>query len=111
MNVVKVLFILPLFFVKVAIGAVCEYDYVVNELKQNCTGLNQELQKIKTYGTVNTVVTGVGTVAAGGALYAGIKKKDFDKKAEDLANKMNNIENMSDEDFLVFLKDMENMKK
>jgi len=106
MNVVKVFLFLPLFFAKVALGDGCEYAYVVNELRQNCTGINQELQKIKTKETVNTVVTGVGTVAAGGALYAGIKKKDIDKKAEELAKKMDDIENMSDKDFMVLLKDM-----
>ena len=51
-------------------------------------------------------MTGVGTVAAGGALYAGIKKKDLDAKAEELDKKMQNIENLSDAEFVKFLKEM-----
>lgn len=87
-------------------GDNCEYRQIIDELKQNCMGINSELQQIKKYETANTVVTGVGTVAAGGALYAGIKKKDFDKKAEALAKQMENIANMSDKDFIRFLKEM-----
>lgn len=83
----------------------CEYEYIANELQQNCSGINAELKQIKTYSTVNTVITGVGTVAAGGALYAGIKKKDLDKKAEELVKKMDNVENMSDAEFVDFLKE------
>jgi len=84
---------------------ICEYEYIVNELRQNCSGINAELKQIKTYSTANTVITGVGTVAAGGALYAGIKKQDLDKKAEELIKKMDNVENMSDAEFVDFLKE------
>lgn len=107
MKKINLFFIVPLFFAHVAYGSdVCEYEYVVNDLRQNCTGINAELQEIKTYETANTVVTGAGTVAAGGALYAGIKKNDLDKKAEELAKKMEDIENMSDSEFVSFLKEM-----
>lgn len=107
MKIIKILFFLPIFFTSISYASdVCEYDYVVNELRQNCTGINAELKEIKNYGTVNTLVTGAGTVAAGGALYAGIKKEDFDKKAEELTKKMENIENMSDSEFVSFLKEM-----
>jgi hypothetical protein len=85
---------------------VCEYEYIANELRKNCSGIGMELQEIKKYSTANVIVTGVGTVAAGGALYAGIKKKDFDKKAEELEKKLENIENMSDADFVALLKEM-----
>lgn len=107
MKVAKILFLLPVFFINSSYGSdACEYGYVVSDLRQNCTGINAELQEIKTYGTVNTIVTGAGTVAAGGALYAGIKKKDIDKKAEELEKKMENIKNMSDSEFVGFLKEM-----
>ena len=107
MKIINVLFFLPLFLSNVAYGLDgCEYDYLANELRQNCAGINAELQEIKNYEVANTVVTGVGTLAAGGALYAGIKKKDFDKKAEELVKKMDNIENMSDAEFIAFLKEM-----
>ena len=107
MKFISFLFFTALFLTNASYGSdACEYEYVVNDLRQNCTGINAELQAIKTYETVNTVVTGVGTVAAGGALYAGIKKKDFDKKAEELSKKMENVQNMSDAEFVVFLKEM-----
>ena len=100
-------FLLPFFTLNSAYADdACEYDYIVNELRQNCIGISTELQQIKKYEIADTVVTGVGTVAAGGALYAGIKKKDFDKKAEELSKKLDNIENMSDAEFMVFLKEM-----
>lgn len=95
------LFVLPAFA-----GDGCEYEYLANVLREDCSGINAELQEIKKYETANTVVTGVGTVAAGGALYAGIKKKDFDRKAEELAKQMENIANMSDKEFVTFLKQM-----
>lgn len=108
MKIMNLLFFLPLFLSNVAYGLdTCEYDYIVSELRKNCTGINAELQEIKNYETANTIVSGAGTVAAGGALYAGIKKTDIDKKAEELAKKMDNIENMSDAEFVSFLKEME----
>ena len=107
MKITSLLFFLPLFLSDVAYGLdTCEYDNVVGELRKNCTGINVELQEIKNYETANTIVSGTGTVVAGGALYAGIKKKDIDKKAEELAKKMDNIENMSDTEFAAFLREM-----
>ena len=107
MKIISFLFFISLFLTNASYGSdACEYEYLVNTFRHNCTGINAELQEIKTYETVNTVVTGVGTVAAGGALYAGIKKKDFDKKAEELVKKMENVQNMSDAEFVVFLKEM-----
>ena len=90
---------------------VCRYEYIANELKQSCAGINVKLQEIKKFGTINTVVTGIGTAAAGGALYAGIRKKDFDKKAEYLIKQMQNIKNMSDQEFINFLRGMANYKE
>ena len=88
----KIFNILALLFAFTVTGAfgqdACQYEFIASELRQNCSGINAELQSIKKYGVVNTVVTGVGTVAAGGALYAGIKKKDFDRKAEELVKKI-----------------------
>lgn len=101
------LFIFLFFETTCAFGqSACEYNYIASELKQNCSGIYFDLQEIKKYATANVFITGVGTVAAGGALYAGIKKKDFDKKAEELIKKMESIENMSDAEFVAFLKEM-----
>ena len=86
--------------------AECMYNNIAQELKNNCLGIHAELQNIKKYEIANVAVTGVGTLAAGGALAAGIKKKDLDKKAAELETKLKNIQNMSDADFMKFLKDM-----
>ena len=107
MRILNVGILLSVFISLEAFGQnACEYARIASDLRQNCAGINTELQNIKRLSTINTVVTGVGTVAAGGALYAGIKKKDFDKKAEELVNKMKNIKNMSKAEFVAFLKDM-----
>lgn len=84
----------------------CEYADVVSALRTNCSDINIELQQIKKSEIANTVVTGVGTAAAGGALVAGIKKKDFDKKAEELDKQMENVKNMTSQEFVSFLKNM-----
>ena len=54
MKIIKLLFFLPLFLTDVAYGVDgCEYDNVVAELRQNCTGINLELQNIKKYEDKN----------------------------------------------------------
>ncbi len=40
-----------------------------------CSGISDELSHISGISVANTAVSGVGTVAAGGALVAGVKKK------------------------------------
>ena len=80
----------------------CEYDNIVRELHANCGGINAELQRIKKFGIANVAITGVGTDAATGAVVAGIKKKDFDKKAEELAAQLKDKQ-MSDQDFIKFM--------
>ena len=40
-----------------------------------CSGISDEISKVSKISKVNTVVTTAGTVAAGGALAAGIAKK------------------------------------
>ncbi|MCR4918008.1 MAG: hypothetical protein K5912_03645, partial [Alphaproteobacteria bacterium] len=92
----KIIFLFLCFVTTGALaGEACEYANIVNELKENCGGINTELRQIKQLSTANVAVTGVGTAAAGGALYAGIKKKDFDERAEKLIQSMQRIDNMS----------------
>ena len=59
-----------------------------NATKIVCSGLSDEISKVSNISKINTAVTGVGTVAAGGALATGIAKKtidsDIDKLMQDL---------------------------
>lgn len=97
-------------------GAMADADTaLLNEhydvARQVCGGISTRLEKLKTTTTVNTVVSGAGTVAAGGALYAGIKKADIDKQIEALQKQIcdaggcdpDTVEAMSDGDFLQFV--------
>lgn len=84
----------------------CTYQWTASVLRDACFGIAKELRDIKTMGTANVVVSAVGTGAAGGALYAGIKKSNIDKKIAELDKQMLDIKNMSDADFLKFLKNM-----
>lgn len=89
-----------------ALAGSCNYAWTAAELRGACSGIADELEKIKTMGTANVIVSAVGTGAAGGALYAGIRKSDVDKKVIEIEKQMQNVKNMSDADFLSFLKNM-----
>ncbi|GHT57897.1 hypothetical protein FACS18945_3130 [Bacteroidia bacterium] len=49
-----------------------------------CSGISDQISKISGISKVNTAITGVSTVASGGALYAGIKKSAEDEEIERL---------------------------
>lgn len=99
-------YILPGIFADYARADDCSYNWTAAALRDSCLGISKELQDIKTMGTANVIVTAVGTGAAGGALYAGIKKSSVDKKIVELEKEMNKIKDMSDADFVRFLKNM-----
>lgn len=73
-----------------------------------CGGISDELENLKNMTIGNTVVSGVGTVAAGGALYAGLSKVQIDKEIERLEKQIcdaggctpEGVAAMSDGDFL-----------
>lgn len=49
-----------------------------------CVGIDEELSDLKQMAGINTAVTAVGTVAAGGATVVGLVKASKDKQAEEL---------------------------
>ena len=53
-----------------------------------CAGISDEISKVSNISKVNTAVTAAGTVAAGGALYAGIKKSQEEEEIEALIEEM-----------------------
>ena len=93
-------------FIDSAHAGECNYEWTKSALRSACTGIAKELQAIKEKDTINVVVTAVGTGAAGGALYAGIKRSDINKKIAELDKQMADIKNMSNADFVRFLKNM-----
>jgi len=74
---------------------------------QFCDGISDRISQVSGISKVNTAVTATGTVAAGGALYAGIKKSQTDTEIDELTKKLcdlggcnqKNIEQMSNEEF------------
>lgn len=51
-----------------------------------CSGLSDEISKVSNISKINTAVTGVGTVAAGGALVAGVAKSNEEQEIETLVD-------------------------
>ena len=86
------------------------YD-VYDAVQTFCGGLSADLSELSGISIANTVVTGVGTVAAGGALATGIAKANTDKKVDKMSTQIaetlcknggcdaNTIETMSDQEF------------
>ncbi len=78
-----------------------------NAAKIVCSGISDEISRVSNVSKINTAVTGVGTVAAGGALVAGIKKSQEEQEIDKLVEKICNaggctpegVKSMSDEDF------------
>lgn len=73
-----------------------------------CSGISDEIGKVANISKANTAVTAVGTVAAGGALAAGIAKSKEEKEIESLIAQMcanggctaEGVNAMSNEQFL-----------
>lgn len=73
-----------------------------------CSGISDEISRIAKTSKVNTAVTAVGTVAAGGALVAGIQKYKEEEEIEKLVSEIcaaggctaDGINSMSNEAFL-----------
>lgn len=73
-----------------------------------CSGIADEISDISGISIANTVVTGVGAVAGGGALYAGLKKNTVDKRIEELSKMIcekggcdpKTVESMTEQEFL-----------
>jgi len=71
--------------------------------RESCDGIHSELRSIHGMTGVNTAVTGAGTLAGAGALYAGLQKSRKDALAEEIMKQLEAIETMSDEDFFNML--------
>ncbi len=95
----------------------------ISDVKSECSGIKKDLDTIFGFTTATTVASGLGTVAAGGALVAGIKKSKTDKSADEIEQQLSQkkerlayideklfrAENLSDSEDEIFL--TENIKK
>lgn len=101
------LFLIPFTSIADDMGVVKQAEQVFEAAQIACSGISDEIGKVANISKVNTVVTAVGTVAAGGALYAGIKKSQEDKEIDELVEQIcasggctaEGVEAMSDEQF------------
>ena len=84
-------------------------EQIYEAARITCAGISDEIGKVANISKANTAVTAVGTVAAGGALVAGVAKSKEEKEIESLINQMcanggctaEGVEAMSDEQFLL----------
>jgi len=67
-----------------AFADLTELGNAIADAQASCVGISGNIKRLQVLAGVNTAVTGVGTVASGGALYAGIKKAEIDKEAENV---------------------------
>ena len=87
-----------------------ELTAALADARSSCAGISDSIKKLQVMAGINTAVTGIGTVAAGGALFAGIKKAQTDKVRSELGKMLaefaRNPEEMSDVQFLILLDKM-----
>ena len=89
--------------------AIRNAEQVFEATKIVCSGISDEIGKVANISKANTAVTAVGTVAAGGALAAGIAKSNEEKEIETLIAQMcanggctaEGVNAMNDEQFLL----------
>ncbi|MBO7559878.1 MAG: hypothetical protein J6T27_01840 [Alphaproteobacteria bacterium] len=63
-------------------------ESVLSMARSLCGGISSEISNVSGGAKINTAVTGVGTIAGGGALYAGIKKSSVDAEIERLEKRL-----------------------
>ncbi|MCL1892427.1 MAG: hypothetical protein FWF97_04045, partial [Alphaproteobacteria bacterium] len=68
-----------------------ELDLAIQSAREHCSGIADEFNKMKTLAGINTAVTGVGTLAGGGAIATGFAKVGVDKKAEEAEIKLTRL--------------------
>lgn len=86
---------------------IAEAQETFNATRVVCSGISDEISKVSNVSKINTAVTGAGTVAAGGALVAGIKKSQEEEEIDKLVAEIcqaggctaEGVESMSNEDF------------
>lgn len=84
MNMKRILIIFIATFFTSFNAIASDLDIALQQTYMSCMGIDDMLSDMKKIAGINTVVTGVGTVAGGGALVAGIKKHNLLEKLREL---------------------------
>ncbi|MBR3782574.1 MAG: hypothetical protein IKL14_04275 [Alphaproteobacteria bacterium] len=87
-----------------------DLNAALENAKSICLKISTSAQDLKQKSAINTAITGAGTITAGAALYTGIRKADIDKQVQKLDEKLNAIDNLSNEDFMNLLQEMANIE-
>ena len=88
---------IPLVSMADELDVVKNAEQIYEAARITCSGISDEIGKIANISKANTVVTAVGTVASGGALVAGIKKSQEEKRIEELIQTICNNKGCSPE--------------
>ena len=67
---------------------VANAEQIFDAVRITCSGISDEISKVSNISKANTAVTAVGTVAAGGALVAGVKKSQEEEEIDKLIEEM-----------------------
>ena len=68
----------------------------ISEVRSECSGIKKDLDTIFGFTTATTVASGIGTVAAGGALVSGVMKSKKDKIIEEKENELKLLQSRTD---------------
>ncbi len=84
LSILFVFFLTPVF----AENTLGKAEQIYEAARITCSGISDEIAKVANISKANTAVTAVGTVAAGGALVAGIKKNQHEEEIDRLIKKI-----------------------
>lgn len=87
--------------------ALSELYEVYATVQQFCGGISDRISQVSGVSKTNAMITAIGAVTAGGAMYAGLKKEELDQQLEEMGKTLcsiggcdpDKVESMTDEDF------------
>lgn len=68
-------------------------DVSIQNVRAACNGLSGQMNELKRMAGINTAVTGVGTLASGGATVAGVVKANVDAQADEIQDWLDRFKN------------------
>ena len=84
-----------------------ELDAAMADVHNSCIGISDNLRRLQMMAGINTAVTGVGTLAAGGAVYAGWRRAQADRRRSEIEDLLNRLgddpDGISDEELMLVL--------
>jgi hypothetical protein len=96
-----------MFFIVATLFSYCNnvWAQALENVKQDCR-ISDHFSKISNMTSINTAVTATGALAGGGALYAGIKKSQTDALLKKIETGLEQVQNMTEQEFLELLAQM-----